>query len=378
MNFNLSKKIIPLSLAAILACPSSTNQSYASSSLLNSVAKPYFTYSNIDCNNQESDVHPLYFKIKQFLSKSSKKKRKMFPSKEWEMIALSHISEGLANYSFCHPSQKKEVHQLIEQIVQETTTNLSPYPSPLQITSLSEHGLYLTHLNIILASYQQIAQDKKYLPLQQKVSTYLAQETISDPQKHVRSYKDLPHKWPADQSATLYSIWLFDQQNKTTLSTKPIAEWLNYMDTNATDPKTHLPYSNITGKHNGKIPRGCALSWSIRYISFFAPTQAKQLWSNYKKSHYESGFFISGFREFPTGITRESDSDSGPIVRGIGVAASGFALPASKVMHDRSTYHALENTRTLAETALEYSGQKKQVNPMMATSIDFYTAALPL
>ncbi len=372
----LQKSLLQFGVAIPFIYIPSFNQSSALSS--QATLKTSFPFQEYQCNEQESNIHQLYSQIKQFLAKPSAKKRKMFPSKEWEMIALSHISEGLVYYGTCHNSKKQEVHQLLEQIVQETTTTLSPYPKPIQTAQLDEHGLYLTHLNIILASYQQIAQDKKYFPLQEKISQYLAEKTTSDSQKHVRSYAHLPHKWPADQSATFYSLWRFDQQYNTSLSVQPINQWLGYMNNKATDPKTHLPYSNITGKNYGKIPRGCALSWSIRYMNFFAPQQAKKLWSKYKQSHYDSGFFISGFREFPRGINGQSDSDSGPIIQGIGVAASGFALPTSKVMGDHRTYNALEKSKNTVEIALGISGHKKAINSSMAASIEFYTAALPL
>jgi len=75
----------------------------------------------------------------------------------------------------------------------------------------------------------------------------------SFPNKHLR--------WPADQAAVLYSLFLYDQNLETNLSKEPIKEWSNYMKKYGTDSKTGLHISEVTGGTNSSnTSRGCTLS----------------------------------------------------------------------------------------------------------------------
>jgi hypothetical protein len=53
---------------------------------------------------------------------------------------------------------------------------------------------------------------------------------------------------------------------------------------------------------------------------------------------------IVGFREWPPGVARRADSDSGPIVNGVGAAATALAIPAARAMGDDVLAQRLEAT----------------------------------
>jgi len=80
--------------------------------------------------------------------------------------------------------------------------------------------------------------------------------------------------------------------------------------------------------------RGCGNS----YVSLSAPTlwpeQAKQWYELYDENFWQEGSVMSGFREFPrqmTGADWYADVDSGPVIGGIGFAASAFGVGAARV-----------------------------------------------
>jgi hypothetical protein len=208
-------------------------------------------------------------------------------------------------------------------------------------------------LNIVLGAYQWFSDDARYLSMNRKISEYLAETTIQDAQKHVHSFPNQPYKWPADQVATLYSLYLFDQNNQTDLSVKPIREWLTYMQSQGTAPIMCLHYSEISRKIDyWKYPRGCALSWSVKYMSKFAPEEARELWENYRKHYKNNYLLVAGFREYPTSVDREPNVDSGPIIWGNGASATAFGLAASRMMDDPYTYYQIQNAVHLADAAI--------------------------
>jgi hypothetical protein len=290
------------------------------------------------------------------------------------LIALSNMAEGLVKLALSQREKKEEVITLLDKIV-NIAEMVSPWGCSLEkVDNLEDYGVYLSHLNIVLGMRQLLAKDNKYFKLNKKISEYLAERSLSDPQKHMKSYPNKTQKWPADQTATLYSLYLFDKNYNTNISGKPVAEWLNYMKTNATDKKTGLHYSEITGSKYGKYPRGCALSWSIYYISFFAPEEAQKLWEKYKRHYKKSYILFAGFREWPPGVSGPEDFDSGPIVKGIGTAATAFGIRAAKAVGDSITYTQLKNTERLVNLYATVSNDariKAVLKNLVAISIAF-------
>jgi MFS family permease len=57
----------------------------------------------------------------------------------------------------------------------------------------------------------------------------------------------------------------------------------------------------------------------------------------------------SGFREWPRDVERKADVDSGPIVQGIGAAATAFGLIAARAVGDDAVHQRLAATATAAE-----------------------------
>ena len=53
---------------------------------------------------------------------------------------------------------------------------------------------------------------------------------------------------------------------------------------------------------------------------------------------------LVGFREWAPGVSRRADSDSGPIVNGVGAAATALAIPAARAMGDDALARRLEAT----------------------------------
>jgi hypothetical protein len=76
-------------------------------------------------------------------------------------------------------------------------------------------------------------------------------------------------------------------------------------------------------------------------MSFFAPEAAKEQWELYK-THMSRNFIgLTAFREYLPGYKGGWTPDSGPIVFGLGVAASGLTLKTSAAMGDKETYDKL-------------------------------------
>jgi hypothetical protein len=265
------------------------------------------------------------------------------------IVTLSNMAEGMVRYGRKHPDKSEEVSACLERIIDISMKKpVCPYAAIRTRSVFTEHGLYLGHFNIILNMYEQYTGDTVFHALHRRISIYLAKRTMASSVKHVRSYPDLPIEWPADQSVILYSLYLYDSLHRDTLSREPIKAWFEYMKKNGTDRKTGLYISSIN--HHVPLwdePRGCALSWSLKYMACFAPDHARALWNKYMKTFKKEYLVIAGFREYRPDIDQDGDIDSGPIVCDIGMAATGFAFSAAKANKDTYTYYQLVNALSL-------------------------------
>jgi hypothetical protein len=292
-------------------------------------------------------------------------------------IALSNLAEGCANLGITKPEYYEEAKDCIATtLAVALDSQLSPYHESVEyVTTFGNNGLYLTHLNIVLGSWKRLTNDDSYQSLNRRISAHLAKKTCEDPERNILSYPTLEYKWPADQTAALYSIWLFDQNYGTTISKEPVKEWVAYMDQRKTEKRTGLYVSEVTGNYpEAENPRGCALSWSIRYMATFAPEKAVQQWERYKLHFKQDYYTFAGFREWQQGYDSFQDADSGPIILGNGVAATAFAIGASNVLGDEKTSVQLERTEATSRLAIFLFGNqelKTMTNSFLARAIEF-------
>jgi len=205
----------------------------------------------------------------------------------------------------------------------------------------AETGLYASHLNLILGAQDRVGGGHDG-GLHARLSGALAERTAREPTWHLPSYRRSPYRWPADQSATLASLERFDEAHGEHLAPRLVAAWRSVLQAHGTDG---LPWSEITGHHrHARLPRGCALSFGIRYTAEVDPALARRWWALYKQRYLVDGGLLLGLREWPPGLDLPADVDSGPIVRGVGAAATGFGLAAARAVGDEETFARLEAT----------------------------------
>lgn len=148
--------------------------------------------------------------------------------------------------------------------------------------------------------------------------------------------------WPVDSLFGFESLRLHDQLYGTSYFPAPFAKWVAAVEATK-DPATglHVSFLHLDGRARD-VPRGCALSWSLAVLPRLAPELAAQQWARYKKSFFSCSAGVCLVREFPPGIDRKGDVDSGPVVNGYGMSATAFALAAARANQDLDTAAALE------------------------------------
>jgi hypothetical protein len=289
----------------------------------------------------------------------------------FQVITLSHMACGLMNVAEADSSLKGEVVPLLRELVSRATSkHVSAYGlHPDRVAQLSDHGLYLTHLNLILGCYRRAGGGEEFDALHERISKHLVALSVRDGDFHARSWPESP-KWPADQAALLCSLYLYDQVHGTRFSEKPIRGWLDYMQDRATDRDTGLHRSSISDLSYAALPRGCALSWSVLYMAQFAPDEAARQYDVYRDKFRCEVLGCGGFREWPPGEDRDSDADSGPVVFGAGSAATGIGAGPARLFRDYAVYDGImRSASTIGLPSVVGLERRYRLSPMLGEAI---------
>ncbi len=241
----------------------------------------------------------------------------------FRVIALSHLADGCVNQWRAKPELKTDAQACVAAALRRAK----------QLNFRQDDGLFLSHLNLIYGDFDAmgVCADEA---AHQTLSRELARRSLADSLKHAASYSSSSLRWPADQSVTLASLARYDAAHHASLLTQPLADWKAVMKAHL-DLSTGLPHSEVTGKGVGALhPRGCAQSYITRYLAESDPALATLWWAGYKKHFFVRLGPVVGFREWLKGAEHQADADSGPIVFGIGTAASALALSAAKAQGD--------------------------------------------
>ena len=266
---------------------------------------------------------------------------KNFIPKAWgqDIAALSNMAEVIRNTQYenmkggSSRKLKREKIFLIDRVVRFAIhPKVNPWKKSIEkVRDFNHYGYYLEHLNIILGCYQQVA-GEKYLELNTRVTRYLVDESLSQPNAHAPLIPHVKMRWAADQAAIIYSIWLYDQNNRTNYHEELKMRWIEYMENHGKHEETGMYITEVMGvKEYSNQPRGCSHAYMCYYMEYFDGVKGQEQWELFKKHMLVKRLGFWGFREYLPDYKGKWTPDSGPILVGIGVAATGLALKPMKV-----------------------------------------------
>jgi len=271
-----------------------------------------------------------------------------FIKKGWgqDVAALSNMAEAVYLRHQSGLIESTHARNLMCEIVRRAThKSVSPYRHQIEgVNDLGAYGYYLEHLNMMLGLASAVGSNE-FSDLNIRISQHLHHQSIIQKNGHARLIPHVKMRWSADQAGILKSLWLCDQNHQTDFHTEPMERWLAYMSSEMIDPDTGLFQTEVMRvKRYSREPRGCSHSYMIHYMSSYAADVAEQQWQLFKGHMLESRMGFTGFREYLPTYEGKWTPDSGPIIGGIGIAATGLGLKAARTVGDRDTYAALKRS----------------------------------
>ena len=294
---------------------------------------------------------------------------------QFQVVMLSHMACGLRNVALADMSKRVEVRDLLGEVARRARDpSVSVFgKDPALVEGWGDENLYLSHLALVIGCRQlgdDRAADRDEVRLHDRLANHLRDASLADGDWHARSFPGSP-KFPADQSVTLLALKLYDELRGTDLAVEPIEGWLTFMQSQEATTSEGLHRSCLDSDYPGsEVARGCALSWTCAYMAQFAPVVASELYQRYVAMRFDSVLGCGGFREWPRGYGGHLDFDTGPIVMGLGVAATGLGLAAARLHRDEGVYASiLQSAGTVGVLATPADRRHYRLSPLLGDAI---------
>ena len=287
---------------------------------------------------------------------------------EWLFGTYQMAGLGLAQVALEHPEHQAAHLKLLETCVDHI---LSEQVKAFDIAAWREdpiatleggsgHAAYLGYLNCLLGYARLLDPSTRHAGLNDRITAALARRVDGSPTLLVESYPG--EAYPVDNCAVIGSIGLYDRA--TGADHRALLDrWVRVCRNRYVDPGTGLLFQSIHAETGQPMdaPRGSGTFLGLYLLSLLDDPVSADL---YRAGRLHLADTLAGFgvmREYPASVDGAGDIDSGPIVLGYGISATGFAIAGARLHGDREFGARLYATAHLFGAPLTRSGTRQFV-----------------
>lgn len=218
--------------------------------------------------------------------------------------------------------------------------------------STEDHAAYLGYFNLLLGFHRLVNPDSKYGELNDRITGHLSSRLKASPTGLLETYPG--EVYPVDNCAVIGSIGLHARIMK---MPQPgvVIDAVDLFRRKYIDPESGLliqAVSPVTGAPFDD-PRASGTSLGLYLLSFADEVIARDLYSGLQRSVVRRFLGFGAVREYPAHLLNgDGDIDSGPIVLGYGLSATGFSIAGSRMFEDKETFRRLVGSAYLAGAPL--------------------------
>lgn len=215
---------------------------------------------------------------------------------------------------------------------------------PLEsLAGANGHAAYLGYTNLAISLHRSLVPGSRYDALGARITDALARRIERSPSGLVETYPGVA--FPVDTAAVVGSIGLADRASGGDHHAA-VAKYVAAIRAHFMVDGLLVQIAAPDGSHLDAA-RGSGTALASYFVSFADVDLARDLWAGAKRALYTDIVGFGALREYPRGTTGGGDIDSGPIVLGLGVAASGFAMAPARMFGDREAFAGLFATAHL-------------------------------
>lgn len=219
------------------------------------------------------------------------------------------------------------------------------------------HAAYLGYLALAVSMHRHLDPHSRFATLHDQICQHLQARLQASPIGLVQTYPG--ETYPVDNTAIFGALALHERTTGTDHSAVLHAAG----DTLArnTDPDTGLLIQKVESRTGATVdgPRGSGTALATYFTSFWDHERSASLYFAMRGHLHRSVLGFGAVREYPPGVDGRGDIDSGPVVFGVSVSASGFALAGARIHDDREWFERFVATAHLFGAPVEYRGARQ-------------------
>lgn len=270
---------------------------------------------------------------------------------EWAFGTFLMTTLGLGQVVIAHPEMRAE---LLPAMTESVDQLLEPETNAFGTEAWGESGLstlrggrghgYLGYANLALSMLRLVDPATPHAGVNDELTEALASRLASSPHALFETYPG--EAYAPDMAMVAGSIALHDCATGTP-ERAFFPAWrrafARYIDAEsgllyqAADPSSGVALD---------APRGSGAAISAYALSFADPWLSERLFEGTRR-HAVNLLGFGMMHEYPTGRAGRGDIDSGPVLFGVGVSATGFALAGARLWGDRELFTSLYRTVNL-------------------------------
>jgi hypothetical protein len=207
-----------------------------------------------------------------------------------------------------------------------------------------EGHAYLGYINLGLGMLRLFDPAHPLARVHDRITDELARRLDGSPTGMIETYPG--ETWPPDVAAVAGSIGLHARATGVDRSAM-LARWAARFEACAVDRASGMLVQRLASGTCTPVdaPRGSGTAVASYFLAFAAPELSRTLYASLERG---GALGFAGVREYARGRSGPGDTNAGPIVFGMSVGASGFALGAARVHGDGDGFRALyRSTRLL-------------------------------
>jgi hypothetical protein len=280
---------------------------------------------------------------------------------EWLFATRMFAALGYAQSAIEHPSLRREHAERIDRCLEAL---LDPASRAFDrdawgsdaIDDLGTdraHVAYLGYLALALSLARLVDPRSRFVPFEERVIAHLAARLEASEIDLCETYPG--EIYPIDNTASFGAIAVHDRasgEDHSALLRRLTRGLARYRD-----PSSGLLFQSV--RANGEpvdLARGSGTALAAYFVSFADRSLSRSLWRSIDDRLARSALGFGAIREYVPGEGGWGDVDSGPVLFGLGVSASGFSLALARIHGDRDRFESLYATAAFVGGPVDEDG----------------------
>ncbi len=259
---------------------------------------------------------------------------------EWLFGTYMMAAMGFGQSALEHPSLRETNLPLMEQCIDEILSEdvrvfdcLMWGNDPIETldSNKEHHAAYLGYFNLVLSLHRLLDTNSKYAELNDQITAVLIKRIESSRFGLLQSYPN--ELYSVDNCAVIGSIGLHGKATGEDY-TLFVSTWLDNFRRRCVDPNTGLLIQALdcNSCEASDLPRGSGTALGLYMLAYADHNFTTELYRAMRTHLTHNIFGFGGVREYTEGTKgKYGDIDSGPVVFGFGLSATGFLISGARL-----------------------------------------------